>query len=131
MILANQGAQAIFERIKKLIKLTIAITDKLPKTTAAFKIAGQVIDSVTSIGANFVEAQSARSKKEFISVINITLREAKETVYWFEIISDTGLFPEVQVKPLTKEAEELVKIFASTVLTASRSLRDNSNRKNC
>jgi len=39
------------------------------------------MDSVTSIGANFVETQSARSKKEFISIISIVLKESKETLF--------------------------------------------------
>jgi len=81
MKLTNPRAQVTLERIKKLIKDIAILIDSFPKTTAAFKIAGQIMDSVTSIGANFIEAQSARSKKEFISIIGIVLKKTNETIF--------------------------------------------------
>ena len=82
----NPKAEEILRRIKRLIKLIVEIVDNFLKTTSAFKIGEQIIDTITSVGANFVEAQSARSKKEFVSVMRIVLKETKETIYCFEII---------------------------------------------
>ena len=82
----NSKAEEILRRIKRLIKLIVEVVDNFLKTTSAFKIGEQIIDAITSVGANFVEAQSARSKKEFVSVMRIVLKETKETIYCFEII---------------------------------------------
>ena len=82
----NPKAEEILRRIKRLIKLIVEVVDNFLKTTSAFKIGEQIIDTITSVGANFVEAQSARSKKEFVSVMRIVLKETKETIYCFEII---------------------------------------------
>jgi four helix bundle protein len=73
----NPKAEELLKRIKYLIKTIVGIVDNFPKTTSAFKIGEQIVDSVTSVGANFVEAQSARSKKEFVSVMGIVLKEIK------------------------------------------------------
>lgn len=122
MNLSNPKAQNIFDRIKKLIKSTFLLIDNLPKKSSSFQIASQLSDSITSVGANFVEAQSARSRKEFISIMNIVLREAKETVYWFDIIKELNFCSDDEIYPLTKETEELVKIFASIVITSSKNI---------
>lgn len=89
----NTKAEELLQRIKRLIKLIVEIVDNFPKIASAFKIGGQIIDSITSVGANFVEAQSARSKKEFISTMGIVLKEIKETIYWLEIIKEIQLTP--------------------------------------
>lgn len=123
MQLTNPKAQATLERIKKLIKEVAILIDGFPKTTAAFKIAGQVMDSVTSIGANFIEAQSARSKKEFVSVVNVVLRETNETIFWFDIIQELKLCSINKIKEISTEANELAKIFASIIITSSKSIK--------
>lgn len=123
MNLSNPKAQIIFERIKQCIKLTADIINGMPKTIASFKVGGQLMDSITSVGANFIEAQSARSKKEFISIMNIVLREAKESLYWFDIIQELKLYPNDKIESLTKETEQLIKIFASIVITSSKNIR--------
>ena len=122
--LMNPKAQTTLERIKKLIKEVAILVNTFPKTTAAFKIAGQVMDSVTSVGANFVEAQSARSKKEFISTISIALREMNETIFWFDLIQELNL-SSANLKDISAEANELAKILAATIMTSSRSFNKN------
>lgn len=119
----NPKAQEILNRIKKLIKEVANLVDQFPKTTAAFKIAGQIIDSVTSIGANFTEAQSARSKKEFVSIIGIVLKETKETIFWLEIIQELKLTPREKIDKIYRECTELAKIFSSIVITSSKKLK--------
>lgn len=121
--LMNPKAQEILERIKNLIKLIASVVDCFPKTPSAFKIGGQIMDSATSIGANFVEAQNARSKKEFTSIMGTVLKETKETIYWLEIIDELRLTQSEKIDRILPEAKELAKIFASIVLTASKSLK--------
>ncbi len=118
----NPKAEETLKRIKRLIVEISNLINQFPKTTAAFKIAGQVMDSATSIGANFVEAQSARSKKEFISTIGIVLKETKETLFWLEIIQELNLARKEKIEDIHKECSELAKIFTSIIMTASKSL---------
>ena len=119
----NLKAQNTLNRIKDLIKAVASLIDEFPKKTAAFKIAGQIMDSVTSIGANFVEAQSARSKKEFISTMGIVLKETKETLFWLEIIQELNLTSKEKIDKIHKECSELAKIFTSSIMTASKKLK--------
>jgi len=119
----NPKAQNTLTRIKHLIKEVAELINKFPKTTAAFKIAGQIMDSVTSIGANFVEAQSARSKKEFVSTMGVVLKETKETLFWLEIIQELKLTSEEENDKISIECKELAKIFASAIITSSKNLK--------
>jgi four helix bundle protein len=116
----NPKAQDTLNRIKYLIKEVALLVNGFPKTTASFKIAEQILSSVTSIGANFVEAQSARSRKEFISIIGVVLRETKETIFWLEIIEDLNLTSLGKIDKILKECKELAKIFSSIILTSSK-----------
>lgn len=119
----NPKAENTLNRIKHLIKEVAELVNKFPKTTAAFKIAGQIIDSVTSIGANFVEAQSARSKKEFVSTMGIVLKETKETLFWLDIIQELGLISRDKIDTIRPECRELAKIFSSAIITSSKNLK--------
>jgi len=119
----NARAQVTLDRIKKLIKEIFLMIDCFPRKTASFTIAKQIMDLVTSIGANFVEAQSSRSTKEFVSIMAVVLREAKETLFWLEIVSDLKLTCPDKIDRIYQECGELVKIFSATVITTSRSLK--------
>jgi four helix bundle protein len=83
-----------------------------------FEIAKQVIRSGTSIGANIREAQRAVSKADFTHKLSISLKEADETKYWFELIDAKILTID---KKLKIEVEELIKILVSII---------NSTKKN-
>ena len=116
----NLKAQEILNRIKKIIKEIFNVTNTFSKSKGAYKISGQIMDSTTSIGANFVEAQSARSKKEFISTIGIVLKETKETLFWLEIIEELELTSKEKLVNIYKECSELSKIFTSIIITSSK-----------
>jgi four helix bundle protein len=72
-----------------------------------------LIRSATSIGANYVEADEAGSKKEFAYRISVCRREARETQYWLRMI--VAAKPELkdQARCLWREAKELVLILAA------------------
>jgi len=103
------------ERTKQFAKRIVRLFAALPKGAAAQTLGKQVLRSGTSVGANYREANRARSKAEFISKTGDCLREADETVYWLELLSEEGFLPSVRMQPLLAEANELVAIFASIV----------------
>ena len=96
----------------------IKLTDNLPGTKAANVIANQILRSSTSIGANYRAACRARSKADFISKITIVEEEADETLFWLEMILESGMMKFERLDSLLKEADELVAIFTSSGKTA-------------
>jgi four helix bundle protein len=76
----------------------------------------QLIRSGTSIGANVAESQSAQSKADFLSKLQIALKEAKETKYWLRILITTVIVEEHKLLPLVTENEEIIKIIAPIVV---------------
>jgi four helix bundle protein len=92
----------------------------LPKTVANIEDGKQLVKSSGSVGANYIEANEALSKKDFIMRIKICRKESKESRYWLAII-DTTDSPEQEKerKDLAKEATELMNIFGA-ILQKSR-----------
>src|ERR1044071_8043457 len=90
----------------RIIKLFSA----LPKTTEAQVIGKQLIRSGTSVGAHYREAKRARSTAEFISKIESGLQELEETIYWLELLIDSGIIPQARLANLCQEADELMAI---------------------
>ncbi len=85
---------------------------KLPKTTANIEDGKQLVRSSGSVGANYLEANESLSKKDFAMRIKIAKKEARETIWWLEvIIAPTDLLSFQQA--LLKEATELMNILGS------------------
>jgi four helix bundle protein len=92
-----------------IIKLSIS----LPSSAEGKVIKNQLTKSGTSIGANYREANRARSKADFKNKIKICESEASETVYWLEIIDSLKWNKSEQFQQIIKEASEIVAIFTS------------------
>jgi len=78
----------------------------------------QLLRAGTSVAANYRAVCRARSRAEFISKIGVAVEEADETVFWLEILVETGLVPRVQMEKLLAEANELLAILAASQRTA-------------
>lgn len=78
------------ERTLKFSIELIKTLKTLPKNIYNYKIIGQLIDSGTSIGANYREANGTESRKDFKHKINISFKEARETNYWLSILQSTN-----------------------------------------
>jgi len=110
----------LLERTKRFASLAIRISSRLPRNPAGFAIASQLVRAATSIGANLIEAQEAISRRDFLYKISISLKEAKETRYWLELILSSNLLLPSEVTPILRENEEIVKILV-TILKKLRS----------
>ncbi|MBW2104979.1 MAG: four helix bundle protein [Deltaproteobacteria bacterium] len=91
----------------------IRLSTALPNTPEGKVIRNQITKSGTSIGANYREANRARSKADFKNKIAICESEASETQYWLEVIVDTDWLSWDEVKPEYEECSELLAIFTS------------------
>jgi four helix bundle protein len=81
------------ERTSKFARDTIKFVNTCPRTTANIEIAKQVIRSSGSVGANYIEAREALSKKDFTMRVKICRKEAKESIYWLRLleVKDRGV----------------------------------------
>lgn len=85
----------------------------MPKDTAGFVRGRRLLRSGPSIGSNVEEAIDAFSKDDFTFKMNIALKEARETNYWFRLLRDSGIMKEIYIKEALDESEHLKKYFIS------------------
>ena len=101
-------------RTKEFALRVIRLVDALPNSVKGRALANQIMRSATSVAANYRAACRARSRAEFIAKIGVVEEEADETAFWLELIIDSGVRTEKQIRPLLQEAGELVAIMASS-----------------
>ncbi|NLT52435.1 MAG: four helix bundle protein [Ignavibacteria bacterium] len=87
------------------------------KNNVVLSLINQLLRSGTSIGANVSEAQCSISKKEFISKLQIALKEAKETEYWIKLFKESGDISNAEFESLNNDCEELLKLLVSILKT--------------
>jgi len=108
------------ERTLEFAKSVCIFCKQLPRTISNIEYSKQVIRSSGSIGANYIEANEALSKKDFCHRIKISRKEAKESNYWLQLIVATNnLSKELQTENLINESIEIKKIL-SAILTKSQ-----------
>jgi four helix bundle protein len=109
---------AMMERTKAFALRIIRLVAALPKDRVADVLGRQLLKSGTSIGANYREAVGASSRRQFITTLEIAQRECEETLYWIDLIRESGLFPTRRLEDLLGEAGELRAILTATIRTA-------------
>ena len=108
----NAKSYDLEERTAVFAERRRALVKRLPRTIGNVEDAKQFIRASGSIGANYIEANEAIGKKDFMMKIKICRREAKETCYWLRLLEvDDKLEHERQ--QLSSEARELMKIFGA------------------
>ncbi len=112
----NSKQYDLEERTLKFAKRARAFVKKLKKTIANIEDGKQLVKASGSVGANYIEANEALSKKDFVMRIKICRKEAKESAYWLKLV-DSGDGPELECErhELIQEATELMSIFGSIV----------------
>ena len=99
-----------FQLGRRVAKLFVA----LPKRNRLAAIYGeQLVRSANSVGANYREAQRARSKAEHHSKLGDCLREADESLYWLECLQADEILPSRRLAALKQEVHELIAIFVT------------------
>ena len=104
-----------------LVELSIEFAVKIVKMTDEIQGKGvlknQILKSGTSIGANIHEANYAQSKNDFVSKLQIALKECYETEYWLELFVKASVVEEYKVKNLLHDCGELRRMLVSSVTT--------------
>jgi four helix bundle protein len=105
---------------KRLYALTlelIDVIDKLPKDNVSRRLGDQLLRSGTSVIGNYIEAQSASSKKDYTNYFTTSLKSANESKLWLSLLKDTGRLQADSFERLLNELSEISNIFASSILT--------------
>ena len=80
-----------------------------------FVLSKQILRSGTSIGANIAESKRAQSRADFYSKLNISLKEAEETVYWLRLLNKSEYIDNAEYESLVKQCDEIIRILVATL----------------
>lgn len=119
-------AEELKIRTKQFALRNINLYRNLPKTEEAKIIGRQLLRSSTSVGANYRAACRARSNDEFYSKISIVIEEADETMFWQELLIESGIIIPEKLKDLMQETNEIIAIMASARKTIKQKTRHAS-----
>jgi len=114
------------EELKKRLKVfalrIIKLSESLPNNNTGKTLGNQIIRSGTSPGANYRSACLGKSDKDFLNKLKMVEEELDETLYWLELIVESGLIKEDLLKDLMAENHELLKIIVSSITTMKKKL---------
>ena len=108
--ITRQKCMAFSIRIYNLCKY-------LSEEKKEFILSKQILKAGTSIGANLSEAKCAISTNDFLAKVYISYKECSETLYWLELLNKVNLLTEKEFKSINKDAEEIIKLLSSTIIT--------------
>jgi len=117
---SNEKVFDLEERTGRFGEVIIEFVKTLERNEINRPLIGQLIEAGTSIGANYMEADGAESKKDFRHKIAICKKEAKETKHWVRMIRKANPQKAVECHKLWQEAHELTLIFSSIILSKKR-----------
>lgn len=95
----------------------INLVGTFPKSKTGDIIAGQLLRSATSIGANIIEAKSSSSRRDFTKFYDIALKSANETEYWLNLAKDSNLANKEVIDRLILENLEISRMLGASLLT--------------
>jgi len=117
---SNEKVFDLEERTGRFGEVIIEFVKTLERNEINRPLIGQLVDAGTSIGANYMEADGAESKKDFRHKIAICKKEAKETKHWLRMTRKANPHKAVECHKLWQEAHELTLIFSSIILSKKR-----------
>ena len=109
----KEFARQLEERTRKFAIEIIRLSVALPDGPESRVIKNQLTKARTSIGANYREANRARSRADFMNRIKICESEASETQYWLAVILDTNWLSPEKMQAVSNECNELLAIFTT------------------
>ncbi len=103
------------ERTAKFGEAVLLFCRSLQQDTVTQPLIHQLVRSATSVGANYMEADAASTKRDFVYKISICRKEAKETRHWLRMISTVLPSASSRAAELSRESQELVFIFSAII----------------
>jgi four helix bundle protein len=103
------------DRTYKFAKDVIEFINTISRTIVNLELIKQLVRSSGSVGANYIEAREALSRKDFTLRVKICRKEAKESIYWLRLLEVKGNVQEKKREYLITESNELLRIFSSII----------------
>lgn len=118
---------AIQNKSFELAKEIVGIYKILTREKREYVLSKQLLRSGTSVGANAAEAGAGHTKKDFIFKMNLSYKEAQETLFWLRLLKETGYIDPNRVKYPLELCNEVCKILCAIIKTANNSLQNPEN----
>ena len=99
----------------------------LPRTDEAKILGKQLLRAATSVAANYRAANRSRSKQEFYAKLCIVVEECDESLFWLELLTESGITTREKSDAISKEAEELLRIFSASRKTIKKSMENKTD----
>ena len=115
------------DKTKRLGLHVIRFVEILPQNYTSRVIVNQILRCAMSVGANYRAVCRAKSDKDFINKMKIVEEECDETIYWLEIIEESGLAKIEVVTPLKREAKEILAMIVASINTMSKNLKSKKS----
>ena len=112
----------VYDKSKLFAIRIVKLYQHLSGSKSEYILSKQLLRSGTSIGANIKEGLNAQSNKDFLSKINIALKEAGESGYWLEILHETDYLTDLEYLSLYSDCAELDRMLVSIVKTQKKKL---------
>ncbi len=124
-----ESKNLIVNKSYKFALRIIKLYNYLSKDKKEFVISKQILRCGTSIGANINEAQSAETKPDFIHKMGISLKEIRETIYWLNLLKDSGYIDTKSFTSIEKDCLDLLKLCSKIILTSKDNLSKSRSKK--
>jgi four helix bundle protein len=112
----NSKQYDLEDRTLEFARRVVSFCKRLPKSAIDGEICKQLVRSATSVGANYIEANEALSKRDFSMRIKICRKEAKESGYWLRLIEVNISALKNEQEKLLQESMELTRIFGAITI---------------
>jgi four helix bundle protein len=110
-------------RTKKYALRVIKAVQSLPNDRVANVLGSQLLRSGTSVGANYRAACRAKSTADFVNKLKIVEEEGDESLFWMELLMESGITPQQKLGALMKEADEIISIVVAALKTTRSGAR--------
>lgn len=107
----------LLQRTKSYALRVIRVVQALPRTDVARILGQQLLRAGTSVGANYRAACRARSGPDFVNKLKIVEEEGDESLYWMELLIESGSMPSRRLAALLREGDEIVAVVVSALKT--------------
>jgi len=120
----NAVADKSFDFAVRIVNLYRFLCDEKRE----YILSKQLLRSGTSIGANIEEALQAQSKRDYLSKMNIALKEANESLYWIRLFHATHLLDDKQKDSLFADCNEVISLLVAIVKTTKKNLEATNGK---
>ena len=116
----NRGKSPLHNKSYAFAKRIVNMVKYIDCPNKMISLTNQIFRSGTAIGALVREAEFAQSPSDFINKLHIALKECNETVYWLNLLYDTGFISEKEYESMSIDSKELLALLISSLKTAKK-----------